>query len=99
MTYPLNPSPFQHMFYVYILKSKKDHKHYIDFSVDLKQRIQKHKNGLVTSIKHRLPVELVYYEAYKSKKDALNREKQLKRFAKAYTSLQLRINNSLMLEG
>ena len=42
-------------------------------------------------------MELIYYEAYKSKKDALMREQRLKQFKKGYASLKGRIRNSLML--
>ena len=35
-------------------------------------------NKELNSIKHRLPVELVYYEACNNKEDALKREKYLK---------------------
>lgn len=44
-------------------------------------------------------MELIYFEGYKSKKDALIREKRLKRFAKGFSSLKSRLSNSLMLEG
>ena len=95
------------MFYVYVLKSKKDpslfrnkrvREHYIGFTVDLRERIKKHSNGLVQSTKNLRPLVLIYYEAYRSKTDALIREKQLKRFAKGFGSLRRRLKESLMLE-
>ena len=85
------------MFYVYILKSKKDNSIYIGFAIDLKVRFIKHNQGLVQSTKNIRPLELIYYEAYKSKKDALMREQRLKQFKKGYASLKGRIRNSLML--
>lgn len=94
-----NPSPFKHMFYVYVLKSKKDQSHYIGFVVDLRSRIRKHNQGVVRSTENLRPLVLIYYEAYRSKTDALIREKQLKRFAKGVASLKGRLKNSLMLEG
>lgn len=66
------------MFYVYILHSKKDGKLYIGYTDNLKKRVEKHKNGLVKSTKHRLPIEPIYYEAYKEETDAKQREKYLK---------------------
>ncbi|MGC9610908.1 MAG: GIY-YIG nuclease family protein [Minisyncoccia bacterium] len=87
------------MFYVYLLKSRKDKSLYIGFAPDLKARFVKHTEGSVKSTKNLRPLELVYYEAYKSKKDALMREKQLKRFSKSYSMLKRRINDSLMLQG
>ena len=71
------------MFYVYVLKSRKNQRVYIGFYTEnLKERIMKHHQGLVRTTMNWRPLELVYYEAYRSKKDALTREKRLKRFAK-----------------
>ena len=84
------------MFYVYILKSNKDNSLYVGFTDDLRVRLVKHNQGLVKSTKNLRPLILVYYEAYRSKKDALIREKRLKHFAKGFTSLKGRIKNSLI---
>jgi putative endonuclease len=43
-----------------------------------KRRVQEHCEGLVPSTKDRSEVELVYYEACKSRSDAFRREKYLK---------------------
>ncbi len=66
------------MFYIYILKSGIDNKLYTGFSKDLKKRIKDHNNGDVDSTRKRRPLNLIYYEAYKEKSDALKREKFLK---------------------
>jgi len=87
------------MFFVYLLQSRKDKGFYIGFAPDLKERLEKHSQGLVKSTKDRQPMSLVYYEAYGSKKDALMREKRLKQFAKGFSSLKGRIKNSLMVQG
>lgn len=84
------------MFHTYILKSKKDNSFYIGFAPDLKKRISKHHLGQVKSTKNLRPVELIYYEAYKAKEDALIREKQLKRFVKGFSQLKGRIRFSLL---
>ena len=81
------------MFYVYMLKSKKDKSHYIGFAPDLKNHIEKLNQGLVQSTKGLRPLVLVY------KEDALIREKRLKKFAKDLSSLGLRLKNRLILEG
>jgi len=85
------------MFCVYVLRSKKDKSFYIGFAEDLKLRLAKHNDGLVISTKNLRPMELIYAEAYKSKKDALIREKRLKQFAKGFGILKRRIKFSLML--
>ena len=87
------------MFYIYILKSEKDSSHYIGFAVDLRARFKKHQEGFVGSTKNLRPLVLIYYEAYRSKTDALIREKQLKRFAKGFSSLKGRLKYSLILKG
>jgi putative endonuclease len=44
----------------------------------LKRRIEEHKLGKVKSTRNRLPVKLLCYEAYFTKKETLLREKYLK---------------------
>ena len=82
------------MFYVYILKSLKDNKLYIGYSTDLRKRFSEHQKGLVTSTKPRRPFELVFYEAYKSMKDAKRREMYFKT-NKGKTSLKTMLEFSL----
>ncbi len=67
------------MFYVYILKSKLKDYHYIGSTEDLKKRLSEHNQGKTKSIKHFIPFELKYYEAYGSKTLARKREIELKR--------------------
>lgn len=66
------------MFFTYVLLSKKDGKHYIGYSNNLKQRVFEHDNGNVEATKYRLPVVLVYYEACLNQRKALEREKYFK---------------------
>ena len=66
------------LFYVYVLQSKKDFALYIGYSCNLKNRIEEHNYGEVASTKSNRPWELIFYEAYKNKQDALRREKYLK---------------------
>lgn len=83
------------MFYVYVLKSKKDNNCYIGSTSDLKRGFEEHNNGLVISTKPRRPLELIYYEAYKTEKDARRREHSLKLKSRAYAQLYKRIENSI----
>ncbi len=62
------------MYYIYVLYSKKDHKLYIGYSADLKERIKRHSQGRVKSTKNRLPLTLIYYEAFINEKAARNQE-------------------------
>lgn len=83
------------MFYVYILKSKRDFNLYTGSTKDLRKRLKEHNEGKVFSTKSRIPFELVYYEAYKVEKDARVRESNLKLRSKAFTQLKKRIKKCL----
>ncbi|MBN1831208.1 MAG: GIY-YIG nuclease family protein [Deltaproteobacteria bacterium] len=68
------------MFYTYVLLSKKDGKFYTGYTKNLKVRIEQHYKGQVESTQDRGPLELIYYEACLSQKDATRREKYLKTY-------------------
>lgn len=83
------------MYYVYVLKSKKDKDFYIGSTKDLKSRIALHNDGKVKSTKPRIPFELRYYESYFSEEDARKREVNLKKDGRAKVALISRIIRSL----
>jgi len=83
------------MYYVYILKSKKDNLMYTGSTNNLERRLNEHNEGLVFSTKHRAPFEVVYYEAYKSESDARKRESNLKLRSRAFAQLKKRVQESL----
>ena len=56
-------------YYAYVLRSLKDNNLNIGKSRDLKKRIKKHMLGQVEVTKGRLPIKLVYYEAYSNKEE------------------------------
>ncbi len=66
------------MNYIYILQSLKDKQFYVGYTIELKNRIEKHNKGLVLSTKNRMPFKLLYYEGCINKDDAIKREKYLK---------------------
>ena len=70
------------MNYVYILKCKDDSL-YTGWTNNLDKRIKAHAEGKGAKYtKARLPIELVYFEEYQDKREAMKREyaiKQLKR--------------------
>ncbi len=68
------------MYYTYILQSAKEDEFYIGFTKDLKLRFDQHAQGIVNSTKSRRPLQLIYYEACLTQKDATNREKYLKTY-------------------
>ena len=83
------------MFYVYVLKSKKDNDCYVGSTNDLRRRLLEHNDGKNQSTKSRRPFELRYYESYFNEKDARNREFQLKKDGRALAQLKKRIFQSL----
>ncbi|MBI2063670.1 MAG: GIY-YIG nuclease family protein [Candidatus Yanofskybacteria bacterium] len=77
-------------FYTYVLKSQKDGQLYIGWTTDLNKRVIMHNRGGVGATKYRMPLDLLYYEACKSKTGAISREKQLKTgFGRAYLKRRL----------
>ena len=67
------------MFYfVYVLRNKFDKSLYIGFSAHLQQRIKDHLDGKGGVTRRKKGWEPIYFEGYRSKIDALNREKFLK---------------------
>lgn len=64
--------------YVYVLRSKKDDNFYIGSTNDVYRRLEQHQRGENVSTAKRLPVVLLYFEAHRSKADALRREKYFK---------------------
>jgi len=66
------------MFYVYVMKSKKDIKYYTGSTSDLRKRFNQHNDGKSTWTKGRGPFEIIYYEACLNGEDARSREKYLK---------------------
>ena len=68
----------------------------IPYTSDLKRRMREHQCGKSFATSFRLPVKLVYYEAYASEKDARDRERKLKQYGKAIQLLKARIKESLL---
>jgi putative endonuclease len=83
------------MYYLYILQSKKDNKLYVGYTDNLRRRLAEHTSGKNISTRSRLPLNLVYYEAYTSQADAIAREKSLKNSQGARTALKRRLLNGL----
>ena len=71
------------MNYAYILRCA-DGTLYCGWTNDLALRLKKHNNGLASKYtRSRLPVELVYFEEFESKEEAMSREWHLKQLTRA----------------
>jgi len=86
------------MYYVYILKSKRDGDLYVGSTNNLKRRVGEHNIGKVFSTKTRRPFRLAYYEAYYSESDARKREHNLKLDGRARAQLKRRIKASIAMQ-
>lgn len=75
------------MYYVYILKRFDNQKTYIGYTSDLRRRFQEH---------HAKMPELIYYEAYRNKQDAQERERKLKQRGQSVRRLKERLRRSLV---
>lgn len=80
------------MYYVYVLKSARTKKYYFGFTTDLKKRFYTHNQGRNLATKSGIPWELVYYEAYITKKTALERENKLKQYGQTWRRLKERLH-------
>ena len=83
------------MYYVYLLKSKKDNSLYLGYSNNIKRRLLEHNLGKNTSTSLKTPWELIYCEVYKSQDDAQKRESKLKHHGKGIQELKKRLEKSL----
>ena len=82
-------------YFVYITTNKSGTL-YIGVTSNLKKRIWEHKNKIVDGFTKKYNIDkLIYYEQTENVTSAIEREKQLKRFAKAFGQLKGRIKNSL----
>ena len=72
-------------FWVYILASKRNGTLYIGVTSDLAKRIWEHRNGVVEGFSHRYEVDkLVYCEPFDDAESAITREKQMKKWRRAW---------------
>ena len=84
------------MYYVYLLKHTESGERYIGYTEDLRRRLREHNEGKNASTRRKEGLwELIYYEAFKSKEDAILREKRLKQHGKSKQELYNRLKGSL----
>ena len=70
-------------YYVYILTNKYNNVMYIGVTNNLQRRVYEHKNGIYEGFTKKYNVhKLVYCEQCHDVKDAIRREKQLKRWSR-----------------
>ena len=65
--------------FIYILYSEKIDKYYVGSTDDLEWRLERHNMGWGKYTKRGIPWGLVYSEKYKTKTEALKREREIKK--------------------
>lgn len=85
------------MWIVYLIQHSVDKGFYIGITSNIKKRLSDHNsNGQYSTKRKQGKWILVYAEAYRSKKDALKREKRLKYHGSALHGLKKRIEHSII---
>lgn len=83
-------------FYTYILASKPRGTLYIGVTRDLEQRVYQHKKKIVRGFTKRYNVHmLVHFEIFDTPQDAIQREKNLKHFNRAWKIVLIEERNPL----
>lgn len=70
--------------FVYIIQSEQDQTYYKGFTENIVKRLEQHNNGESEYTSRKIPWKLVYLEELTTKREALIRENQIKRFNTAY---------------
>ena len=79
---------------VYILASRRDGTLYIGVTSDLYSRIRSHKEGAVPGFTKRYRVDrLVYFEMHPTMHSAITREKQMKKWYRAWKVALIEASN------
>ena len=68
-------------FYIYIIQSQIDKSYYKGFSENYAERLKQYNLGLSKYTSTKIPWNLVYIESYDSKREALIRERKIKKYS------------------
>jgi len=66
------------MFHTYILQSQRTHRYYTGFTEDLEARLKEHNSGENKSTRYGIPWRVVHAEQFATRKEAMQRERQIK---------------------
>jgi putative endonuclease len=66
------------MFFAYVIQTEIDGSFYKGHCEDLQKRLQQHNSGQTQSIKSKIPYALIYFEEFKTRSEAIKREKYFK---------------------
>jgi len=81
-------------YFVYLLTSKKNGTLYVGVTNNLLRRVSEHRAGVASSFTRKYSVKrLVYFEAHSEIETAIQREKRLKRWRRAWKTGLIERNN------
>ena len=80
------------LYFVYVLKNRED-RLYIGFTTDLERRVRQHQEDKGGWTSKRGPWELVHYETFSDRPEAMRRERNLKR-GKTNQELRMRFTKA-----
>jgi len=84
----------EYAYFVYILASKRNGTLYVGVISDLYGRMSEHRDGLIPGFTQRYGVTtLVYFEEHDDVEEAIRREKQIKRWRRAWNIEPIEGNN------
>ena len=75
---PIGSTNFISVYYLYILQSETTGRFYTGQAQDVSERLSYHNANYSKSLRNRGPWRLVYTEQYKTRSEALLRERQIK---------------------
>ncbi len=83
------------MYYVYMLTNSTNSTLYVGVTNNIERRIYEHKEWLIDGFTKKYNLnKLVYFEEYLDIKDAIHREKQLKKWKREWKEALIEKNNS-----
>ena len=66
------------MFYAYVIRSIKFNYYYKGHCENLEVRLSQHNSGVTISIRKYVPFEIVYFEQFETREQAIKRERYFK---------------------
>ena len=85
------------MYYVYLLRSVQRRQLYLGWTTDLRRRLCQHNEGTSQATRGKGPYELIYYEAYRYREEAMAREQSLKKHHNVLKQLKTRLARTLAM--
>ena len=88
-----------HQYYVYILASKIRGTLYVGMTNDLQRRVYEHKTGIKKGFTEKYGVnKLVYFETFQQVEEAIEREKNIKKWKRDWKIQLIERNNKKWLD-